>query len=93
MRYLAILDCPVIFSGENTYSMTSIDMCPSVGIAGGLISRHIKVVDARVLLVSIWTDEAASKAYFDADWYERAQVLWGDDYQLRLEAIDEANVA
>ncbi|MBX9933074.1 MAG: hypothetical protein K2Y56_16305 [Methylobacterium sp.] len=93
MRYLAILDCPVIFSGENTYSMTSIDMCPSVGIARGLISRHIKVVDARVLLVSIWSDEAASKAYFDAEWYERAAALWGDDYQLRLEAIDETNVA
>ena len=28
MRFLAILDCPVIFSGENSYGMTSIDMRP-----------------------------------------------------------------
>ncbi|NEU12674.1 hypothetical protein G3T14_11055 [Methylobacterium sp. BTF04] len=90
MRHLAILECPVIFSGENTYSMTSIDMCPSVGIARGLVSRHVKVVDARIIVVCIWEDQVSSLLFFNADWYEKAGVLWGDRYQLRLDAIDES---
>lgn len=93
MRYLAILECPVIFSGENTYSMTSIDMCPSVGITRGLISRHVKVVDARVIVVCIWENHFSSLLFFNTDWYEKAASLWGDRYQLRLEAIDEACTA
>jgi hypothetical protein len=93
MRYLAILECPVIFSGENAYGMTSMDMCPSVAIARGLISRHVKVVDSRVIVVCIWESEFCAKLFFDAAWTEKARVLWEDRYQLRLEAIDEARVA
>jgi len=93
MRYLAILECPVIFSGENPYGMTSMDMCPSVGITRGLISRHVKVVDARVIVVSIWTSQFCAKLFFDPAWYEKAEILWGDGYQLRLDAIEEARVA
>lgn len=89
MSYLAILECPVIFSGENTYSMTSTDMLPSVGITPGLVSRHIKVSDARIMAVCIWTSKFCSRKYFDAQWYERAAVLWGEEYQLREEAVDE----
>ncbi|WP_227440675.1 MULTISPECIES: hypothetical protein [unclassified Methylobacterium] len=93
MRYLAILECPVIFSGESPNGMTSMDMCPSAGITRGLISRHVKVIDSRVIAVCIWQSEFCAKLFFDADWYEKAGVLWGDRYQLRLEAIDEAAVA
>lgn len=93
MHYLAILDCPVVFSGENTYSMTSIDMCPSVGITRGLISRHVKVVDARVIAVCIWEDQLTCMLFFNSDWYEKAETLWGDRYQLRLETIDETRAA
>lgn len=93
MRYLAILECPVIFSGENAYAMTSMDMCPSVGITRGLISRHVKVVDARVIVVCIWEDQLGCMLFFDTDWREKAEVLWGEAYQLRLEAIDETRAA
>jgi len=93
MRYLAILECPVIFSGENAYGMTSMDMCPSVGIARGLFSRHVKVVDARVIVVSIWESEFCARLFFDAAWTEKARTLWDDSYQLRLDAIEEARVA
>lgn len=93
MRFLAILECPVTFSGENTYSMTSIDMCPSVGVTRGLVSRHVKVLDATLIAVCIWEDERFSRAYFDAEWYEKAGVLWGESYRLRLEPIDASQVA
>ncbi|KQP30625.1 hypothetical protein ASF49_14080 [Methylobacterium sp. Leaf104] len=93
MRFLAILDCPVIFSGENSYGMTSIDMCPSTGITSGLISRHVKVVDGRLIAVCIWTSEFCCRKYFDAAWYGKAADLWGDQYQLRLEAIEEPQAA
>lgn len=93
MSYLAILECPVIFSGDNTYAMTSIDMCPSVSITRGLVSRHVKVIDARLIVVCIWKSQFCSRMFFDALWYEKAGELWGDQYQLRLEAIDESQAA
>lgn len=93
MRYLAILDCPVTFAGENSYGMTSNDMCPSAGITGGLISRHVKVVDGRLIAVCIWNSEFCARVFFDHAWYEKAGELWGDQYQLRLEAIDEETQA
>ncbi len=93
MSYLAILECPVIFSGESAYAMTSMDMCPSTGITRGLISRHVKVVDSRIIAVCIWQSEFCAKLFFNAEWYEKAEVLWGDRYQLRLEEIDETAVA
>ena len=93
MRYLAILECPVIFSGENAFGMTSMDMCPSVGITRGLISRHVKVVDSQLFVVSIWDSQFCAKLFFDPAWYEKAEILWGDGYQLRLDAIEEARVA
>lgn len=93
MRHLAILDCPVVFSGENTYAMTSIDMCPSVGVTRGLVSRHVKIIDARVIAVCIWEDQMSCMLFFNSDWYERAAALWGDSYQLRLEAIDASQAA
>jgi hypothetical protein len=93
MRYLAILDCPVIFSGENSYRMTSIDMCPSAGITAGLISRHVKVVDGRLIAVCIWTSETWCRDFYDSAWYAKASDLWGDQYQLRIEAIDETQAA
>lgn len=93
MSYLAILECPVTFSAENKYSMSSIDMCPTVGITRGLVSRHVKVVDARILVVCIWESQSFGQTFFDAEWHAKAGELWGEDYQLRLASPDASQVA
>lgn len=93
MSYLAILECPVTFNDENNYSMSSIDMCPTVGITQGLVSRHVKVQDARLLVVCIWKSQADSETFFESEWYAKADTLWGADYQLRLEALDKTSAA
>ncbi|MHC2000928.1 MULTISPECIES: hypothetical protein [unclassified Methylobacterium] len=46
-----------------------------------------------MIAVCIWQSEFCAKLYFNAEWYEKAEALWGDRYQLRLEAIDEEAVA
>lgn len=93
MRHLTILECPVTFTDENGYSQSSIAMCPTIGISHGLVSRHVKVQDARLIVVCIWTSQADSEIFLDAAWYAKAAGLWGDDYQLRLESLDETNCA
>lgn len=93
MSYLAILECPVTFNDENDYAQSSIDMCPTVGITQGLVSRHVKVQDGRLLVVCIWKSRAEGEAFFTPEWSARAVTLWGDDYQLRLESVDESSAA
>ena len=53
----------------------------------------MKVVDGRLIAVCIWTSEFCCRKYFDAAWYGKAADLWGDQYQLRLEAIEEPQAA
>jgi hypothetical protein len=88
-----MLDCPVVFEGENERGLSSPDLCPSFGITRGLTSRHIGVRDGRMLCLCIWENEAACRSCFDGEWHERAEALWGDRYQLRITAFETADAA
>ncbi len=93
MRYLAILECPVIFSGENDFGMTSMDMCPSSPSRAGSSVATSRWWSPASSSSASGESEFCAKLFFDAAWTEKAQILWEDRYQLRLEAIDEARVA
>lgn len=93
MKNLTVVECPVVFPGENEFGMSSVDMLPRLGIAAGLESRHIRVLDERIIAVCIWKSTFCAKLFFDAAWSERAETLWGEAYQIRFEAIDDASAA
>ncbi|KQP59127.1 hypothetical protein ASG40_16855 [Methylobacterium sp. Leaf399] len=93
MSYLTILECPVTYNDADSYEQSSIDMCPTVGITQGLVSRHVKVQDSRLLVVCIWKDRADSELVFDTEWYAKAEERWGSDYQLRLETLGATSAA
>ena len=57
------------------------------------MSRHINVHDGRMLCICFWESEAACRSYFDGEWHERADMLWGDRYQLQITAFDTADAA
>ncbi|GJE26378.1 hypothetical protein [Methylobacterium organophilum] len=93
VKYLTVVECPVIFPGENEYAMSSFDMLPRLGITRGLESRHVKVLDNRIVMVCIWKSSFCARLFFDAAWTEKAAVLWPDTYQFRLEPIENASAA
>ncbi|AMB44265.1 hypothetical protein Y590_05115 [Methylobacterium sp. AMS5] len=93
MKYLTVVECPIVFPGENEFGASSIDMLPRLGIAGGLESRHIRVLDERIIAVCIWRSSFCAKLFFDTAWHERAASLWGEAYQIRFEAIENASAA
>ncbi len=93
MKHLTVIECPIVFPGENEFGVSSIDMLPRLGIAGGLESRHIRVLDERIIAVCIWRSSFCAKLFFDAAWHERAATLWGEAYQIRFEAIENASAA
>ena len=93
MKHLTILECPVVYSAENDRALASKDMLPRFGVTAGLESQHMRVQDTRITSVCIWTNEAAAKQYFGQDWTEKAEAIWGDQYQIRFETIDTASAA
>ncbi len=93
MKHLVVVECPIVFPGENEFGMSSVDMLPRLGIAAGLESRHIRVLDERIIAVCIFKSTFCAKLFFDAEWTARADTLWGDRYQMRFEAIDNASAA
>ena len=93
MKYLAVIECPVVFPAENEYALSSVDMLPRLGITAGLESRHMRILDARVTAVCIFTSASAGTGFFDEDWQAKAETLWGDDYRTRFEDIDGAPAA
>ncbi|MFY9291878.1 MAG: hypothetical protein WAP03_14450 [Methylorubrum rhodinum] len=93
MKHLAVVECPIVFPGENEFGMSSVDMLPRLGIAAGLESRHIRVLDERIIAVCIFKSTFCAKLFFDAEWTTRADTLWDDRYQIRFEAIDTASAA
>jgi hypothetical protein len=93
MKHLVVVECPIVFPGENEFGMSSVDMLPRNGIAAGLESRHIRVLDERIIAVCIFKSTFCAKLFFDAEWTKRAETLWGDRYQIRFEAIDTASAA
>lgn len=93
MKHLAVVECPIVFPGENEFGMSSVDMLPRLGIAAGLESRHIRVLGERIIAVCIFKSTFCAKLFFDAEWTARAETLWGDRYQIRFEAIDTASAA
>lgn len=93
MKYLTVVECPVVFPGENDHALASKDMLPRLGIAGGLESRHVRILDGRITAVCIWKNSACAKQFFDSDWHAKADEIWGDAYQTRFEAIDSASAA
>lgn len=93
MKYLTILECPVVYSAENDRAVASKDMLPRLGVTAGLESQHVRVLDTRITSVCIWASEFFAKRYFGKDWSETADAIWGDQYQIRFEAIDAASAA
>lgn len=93
MTYLSIIECPNVFTGENAYSMSSMDMLPRLGITQGLVSRHMRATDQGTIAVCIWTDLTSCERFLDEDWYAKADVLWGDRYVLKIQPIDETSDA
>lgn len=92
-KYLSMIECPVVFPGDNAYGMSSRDMLPRAGVTPGLISRHVRVSDNRIVGVCIWANEPSCKRFFDDDWYGKAKSLWGEEYSIRLERIEDASAA
>lgn len=93
MKYLTILECPVVYSAENSHALASKDMLPRFGVTSGLESQHVRVLDTRITSVCIWESEFFAKRYFGKDWSGKADAIWGDQYQIRFEAIDAASAA
>lgn len=93
MKYLSVVECPVVFPGENAYGMSSIDMLPRAGVTAGLESRHVRVLDGRIVAVCIWKSASSGQLFFDETWHTRADQLWNDAYQTRFEEIDEPPAA
>ena len=93
MTYLSIIECPNVFTGENEYSMSSMDMLPRPGITRGLVSRHMRATDQSTIAVCIWSDLASCRQFLDDDWYAKAAVMWGDRYSLKIQPIDETSDA
>lgn len=93
MKYLTILECPVVYSAENDHGLASKDMLPRFGVTSGLESQHVRVLDARITSVCIWTSEFLAKRYFGKDWSEKAEAIWDGQYQIRFEPIDAASAA
>lgn len=93
MKYLTILECPVVYAAENDHALASKDMLPRFGVTAGLESQHVRVLDTRITSVCIWTSEFFAKRYFGKDWSEKAEAIWGDQYQMRFEPIDAASAA
>lgn len=93
MKYLTIVECPVVYAAENEHALASKDMLPRFGVISGLESQHIRVLDTRITSVCIWSSEFQAKKYFGKDWAEKADAIWGDQYQMRFEAIDAASAA
>jgi hypothetical protein len=50
-------------------------------------------LDERIIAVCIWRSSFCAKLFFDAAWHERATTLWGEAYQIRFEAIENASAA
>lgn len=92
-KHLTVVECPIVFPGENAFGVSSVDMLPRLGIAAGLESRHIRVLDERIIAVCIWKSLFCAKLFFDGPWYDRAGTLWGEAYQIRFEAIEDASAA
>ncbi|WP_426218413.1 hypothetical protein [Methylobacterium sp. NFXW15] len=90
MKYLTIVECPVVYPAENEHALASKDMLPRFGVTSGLESQHVRVLDERITSVCIWASEFLAKRYFGKDWSEKADAIWGDQYQIRFEPIDAA---
>lgn len=93
MKYLTVVECPVVFPAENEHGFSSKDMLPRAGVTAGLESRHVRVLDNRITAVCIWNSEFLAKRFFDKDWHKKADDVWGDAYQTRFEPIDDASAA
>ena len=93
MKYLSVIECPVVFPGENAFAMSSIDMLPRAGVTPGLESRHVRVLGGRIIAVCLWKNPASGQHFFDEAWQTRADQLWQDAYQTRFEDIEEPPAA
>jgi len=93
MKFLAIVECPVVFPAENDRALSSKDMLPRPGVTRGLESRHVRVLDSRMTAVCLWATAEDAQRFFDGDWYGKASEIWGEDYRIRLEGIDSASAA
>ena len=93
MKYLTSLEGPVVYAAENDHALASKDMLPRFGVTSGLESQHVRVLDARITSVCIWTSEFCAKKFFGKDWSDKAADIWGDEYQMRFETIDAASAA
>ncbi|GJE54799.1 MULTISPECIES: hypothetical protein [Methylobacterium] len=93
MKYLTVVECPVAFPAENEHGLSSKDMLPRAGVTGGLESRHVRVLENRITAVCIWASQAQAERFFDRDWHDKADAIWGAEYQTRFETIDSVSAA